>query len=99
VIVHKYLLEIITVIAVISFVLLFLYTSAIMNGKEFSGSDVVGSGEVAQLSGRSVEDFMPLIPQYQPPSVKIESALFALQAAVGGIILGYVFGYWKCQKE
>jgi cobalt/nickel transport protein len=97
--VYKYTLEILTVIAIGAFCALFLYTSATMNGAEFAGSDNVGSGLVAELSGIPLENFQPLIPQWEPPSGEIESALFALQAAFGGILVGGVFGYWIGQKK
>jgi cobalt/nickel transport protein len=96
---YKYTLEILTVIAIGAFCALFLYTSATMNGAEFAGSDNVGSGLVAELSGVPLENFQPLIPQWEPPSGEIESALFALQAAFGGILVGGVFGYWMGQKK
>jgi len=97
--VHKYALEILTVIAIIAFCVLFLYTSLTMSGAEFSGSDTVGSGLIAKLSGIPEENFSPLIPQWIPPSGEIEACLFALQAAVGGIFVGGVFGYWIGQKN
>ena len=31
---------------------------------------------------------------WEPPSGEIESLLFALQAAIGAIIIGYVLGYY-----
>jgi cobalt/nickel transport protein len=37
--------------------------------------------------------------QWVPPGAEIESGLFALQAAVGGICVGWVFGYWKGLQE
>jgi cobalt/nickel transport protein len=46
-----------------------------------------------------VESYLPLIPQYEPPSGEIESTLFALQAAFGGVLLGLVFGYWLGQRK
>jgi cobalt/nickel transport protein len=95
----RYTLEILTVIAVVTFSLIFLYTGSTLNGAEFAGSDTVGSGLIAQLSGTPVENFQPLIPQWEPPSVEIESSLFALQAAVGGILVGGVFGFWIGQKK
>lgn len=95
----KYLLEILTVVAILVFCGLFLYTSATMSGAEFAGSDNVGSGLIAELSGKPVDSFVPLIPQYEPPSGEIESCLFALQAALGGIFVGGVFGYWYGQKN
>jgi cobalt/nickel transport protein len=96
---YKYMLEILAVIAIGAFCAVFLYTSATMSGAEFAGSDNVGSGLIAKLSGNPIENFRPLIPQWVPPSGEIESALFALQAAFGGILVGGVFGYWMGQKK
>ena len=95
----RYTLELLTVIAIVAFCALFLYTSSTMSGAEFAGSDNVGSGLIAELSGNPVENFQPLIPQWEPPSGEIESCLFALQAAVGGILVGGVFGFWIGQKK
>ena len=36
---------------------------------------------------------------WEPPSGEIESLLFAVQAAIGAIIIGYAVGYWKGQKK
>jgi cobalt/nickel transport protein len=96
---YKYLLEILTGIAIVAFCALFLYTSATMSGAEFAGSDNVGSGLIAELSGTTVENFQPLIPQWEPPSGEIEACLFALQAAVGGVLVGMVFGFWYGQAR
>jgi cobalt/nickel transport protein len=96
---YKYTLEILAGIAIIAFCTVFLYTSATMSGAEFAGSDNVGSGLIAKLSGNPIENFQPLIPQWKPPSGELESALFALQAAVGGILVGGVFGFWMGQKK
>jgi cobalt/nickel transport protein len=96
---YKYTLEILTMISIIAFCVTFLYTSATMNGAEFAGSDNIGSGLIAKLSGTPLENFQPLIWQWVPPSGEIESALFALQAAFGGIVVGGVFGYWMGQKK
>ena len=96
---QKYFLEILTVVAILAFCGLFLYTSSMITGAEFAGSDNVGSGLIAELSGKPVDSFAPLIPQWEPPSGEIEACLFALQAAVGGIFVGGVFGYWLGQKK
>jgi cobalt/nickel transport protein len=95
----KYTLEILTLIAIVAFCAVFLYTSSTVSGAEFAGSDNVGSGLIAKLSGTPVENFQPLIPQWVPPSGEIEACLFALQAAVGGIFVGGVFGYWIGLKK
>jgi cobalt/nickel transport protein len=96
---YKYTLELLSGIALIAFCALFLYTSATLSGAEFAGSDNVGSGLIAELSGIPLENFQPLIPQWEPPSGEIESCLFALQAAVGGILIGGVFGFWYGQAR
>ena len=95
----NYTLEVLTVIAIVTFCIVFLYTSSTLGGAEFSGSDNVGSGLIAKLTGTPVENFQPLIPQWEPPSGEIESSLFAFQAAVGGILVGGVFGYVIGQKK
>ena len=95
----KYTLEVLTVIAIVAFCAVFLYTSSTMSGADFSGSDNVGSGLIAKLTRIPVENFRPLITQWRPPSVEIESSMFAFQAAVGGILVGGVFGYWIGQKN
>jgi cobalt/nickel transport protein len=91
-------LELITLVAVLGFIIVFLMVSA-GGTHEFAGSDNVGSEKIAELTGHSVDSFTPLIPQYVPPSGEIESTLFALQAAFGGLLLGIVFGYWLGQKK
>jgi cobalt/nickel transport protein len=95
----RHSLEILTVIVIVAFCAAFLYTNSTMKDAEFAGSDNVGSGLIMELSGNPKENFQPLIPQWEPPSVEIESCLFALQAAVGGILVGGVFGYWIGQKK
>ena len=95
----RYTLEILAIIAVCAFCALFLYTTTSMNGAEFSGSDDEGSRLIANLTGKPLENFQPVIPQWEPPSGEIESSLFALQAAFGGILVGGIFGYWLGQKK
>jgi cobalt/nickel transport protein len=96
--IRNYALEIIAVIAVFAFILIFLAVSA-GGTHEFSGSDDVGSQKIAELTGQPVESYKPLIPQYEPPSGEIEATLFALQAASGGVVLGLIFGYWLGQRK
>jgi cobalt/nickel transport protein len=95
----RYMLEILAVLAILGFCAAFLYTSSQYSGADFSGSDNAGSGLIAELSGKPITAFQPLIPQWEPPSSEIEACLFALQAAIGGILVGGVFGYWIGQKS
>jgi cobalt/nickel transport protein len=96
--IRDYTLELITLVAVLAFVAIFLLVSA-GGTHAFSGSDDVGSEKIAELTGQPSESFQPIIPQYEPPSGEIESTLFALQAAFGGLVLGLVFGYWLGQRK
>jgi cobalt/nickel transport protein len=91
-------LELITLVAVLGLITVFLMVSA-GGTHEFAGSDDVGSEKIAELTGLSVDSFTPIIPQYEPPSGEIESTLFALQASFGGAVLGLVFGYWLGQRK
>ena len=90
----RYSLEVLAIIAIIALSGIFLYTSSTGSGAEYTGSDNVGSGLIAELSRIPLENFQPLIPQWEPPSGEIESCLFALQAAAGGAMVGGVFGFW-----
>ena len=38
-------------------------------------------------------------PLWEPPNSDIESGLFALEAAVGAGIMGYVFGIWHTEEK
>lgn len=95
----RYTLEIVTVIAIIALCAIFLYTGSTRSWAGFTGSDSAASGLAADLSGIPEENFHPLIPQWKPPSQEIESGLFALQAALGGILVGGIFGFWIGQKK
>lgn len=60
----------------------------------FGGSDGAAS-EVIEGSG--YEPWFSSI--WEPPSGEIESLLFAVQAAVGALIIGYFLGYWRGQSK
>jgi cobalt/nickel transport protein len=97
--IFKYRLEILAIVAVLIFCALFIYTSSMMGDAEYAGSDTVGAEKIAELAGVPADEIQPIIPQWVPPSGEVESALFALQAAIGGIMVGLVFGYWIGQKK
>ena len=60
----------------------------------FGGSDDQ-AGQAVEKTG-----FQPWYSSiWEPPSGEIESLLFALQAAIGAIIIGYFFGYWRGQGK
>ncbi len=96
---RRYTLEILAALGILVFCGLFLYAGTILPGPGFAGSDTAGSLQAANLTGRPVESFVPLIPQWKPPGSEIEASLFALQAAIGGILVGGVFGYWLAERK
>ena len=60
----------------------------------FGGSDDQGSDGVSETG------YQPWFSSFwEPPSGEIESLLFAVQAAIGAIIIGYFFGYWRGQNK
>ncbi|MDD1658712.1 MAG: energy-coupling factor ABC transporter substrate-binding protein [Methanomicrobiales archaeon] len=91
----RYRLEILALIAIIALCALLLR----IGGAGFPGSDNTGSAQISRLTGIPEEGFHPLVWQWIPPGPEVESGLFALQAAIGGICVGWVFGYWKGLKE
>lgn len=69
-------------------VVLIVAPLALVHGK-FQGSDDQGSAAIAA----SAPGFKPWAhPLWTPPSPEIESLLFALQAALGAGVIGYVLG-------
>lgn len=79
--------------------IIIIFPLALYNGKGedqgyFGGSDDQGSEQI-EATG-----YTPWCHSlWTPPSSEIESLLFALQAAIGAIIIGYVLGYWQCQSN
>ncbi len=95
----KYKFELIVLIVVVAFIAIFLMTSASNPDAEFGGSDGVGSEKVLEITKLSEDEITPIIPQWAPPSGEIESCLFAIQAAFGGIVIGLGFGYFIGQRR
>lgn len=63
---------------------------------EFSGSDGAAEMAVSEVD----PGYKPWTENiWQPPSVEIESLLFALQAAIGSGVLFYIIGYWRGKKD
>lgn len=76
-----------------------IFPLAIYNGQGedegfFGGADGA-AGEVIEETG--YEPWFSSI--WEPPSSEIESLLFAVQAAIGALIIGYVLGYWNAQAK
>ncbi|MFK0042710.1 energy-coupling factor ABC transporter substrate-binding protein [Streptomyces sp. NPDC090741] len=67
-------------------------------GKEepFTGADAQAETAITELKPDYEPWFSPL---YEPPSAEVESALFALQAALGAGVLAYYFGVRKGRRQ
>ncbi|WP_103540534.1 energy-coupling factor ABC transporter substrate-binding protein, partial [Streptomyces sp. SM1] len=55
----------------------------------FAGADAEAETAITEIAPDYESWFSPL---YEPPSGEVESALFALQAAIGTGVLAYYFG-------
>ena len=76
------------IILIILLVALFVVPFVIQKDAEFEGAD-----------GAAAEFIEAENPDYEPASGEIESFLFAFQAAIGAIVIGYYFGYNKGRRK
>ena len=84
-------LIILAVVCILLFIApLIMYSGLGEDEGYFGGSDDAAS---EQIEATNFEPWFSSI--WEPPSGEIESLLFALQAAIGAIIIGYAFGYWR----
>lgn len=65
-------------------------------GSEFGGADGQAEEVITAIDPNVEPWFAPL---WEPPGGETESLLFALQAAVGGGIVGYVIGLKRGEKK
>lgn len=67
----------------------------------------VGKGDFAGTDATATDEIGAVAPDYQPwyepvwvqPGGEIESGLFALQAAIGGGIVGFVLGVYRERRK
>lgn len=78
-------------------VLLVAMPLVLMPGHTFVGSDNMGSSVIRQLA--PTYDSSWVRNWWTPPGSETESMLFALQAAAGGMLVGYAFGYFRGRKS
>ena len=88
-------LIILAVVCILLFIApLIMYSGLGEDEGYFGGSDDQGSDGVSETG------YEPWFESFwEPPSGEIESLLFAVQAAIGAIIIGYFFGYWRGQGK
>jgi cobalt/nickel transport protein len=91
-------LEYIVGIIAILFVAQFFYGVLAHPNAEFGGADGEAENVITAISP-DYQPWNPGIPTFEPPSGEIESLLFALQAAIGSLIIGYFFGYYRGKNQ
>ncbi len=69
-----------------------LITNLGLPGAEWGGADGEAEEAIKEINPEYESWFSPI---WEPPSGEIESLLFSLQAAIGGLIIGYVLGRMK----
>ena len=90
--------EIIFIVILILFVAQFFLGAVLNPESEFSGADSQAEEVINEVTG-GYEPFEPDVPKFEPPGGETESLLFALQAAIGAIIIGYFFGYYHGKAQ
>jgi cobalt/nickel transport protein len=87
------------IILLILVVAIVIFPLALYNGKGesqgyFGGSDDQGPAYISSTG------YIPWFHSiWTPPSQEIESLLFAVQAGIGALIIGYVLGYYNGQSK
>lgn len=79
----------VTLALVLAVVALFALPLLLGAPSDYAGTDSLATESIA----RSNPDYVPWFDNvFSPGSSEVESGLFALQAAIGGVVLGYVLG-------
>ena len=91
---NKTILGLLIILAILVIAPLAMYNGYGEDEGYFGGSDNQAEDVVAE-SG--YEPWFSSI--WEPPSGEIESLIFALQAAIGALVIGYFFGYWRGQSK
>jgi cobalt/nickel transport protein len=83
-----------TLVAIIVIIPLVMYSGQGEDEGYFGGADD-SAGVIIEETG-----YQPWFNSiWEPPSGEVESLLFALQAAIGAIIVGFILGYYKGQID
>ncbi len=90
----KYYIVLLALVVIITILPLSLYSGLGEDEGFFGGADGA-AGEAVEETG--YEPWFSSL--WEPPSGEIESLLFAVQAAIGAIIIGYVLGYYQGQAK
>ena len=84
------------IVGIIAIILLMVIPLIFVQGSEFGGADGLGAEMVTQIAPAYDSEWATNL--WEPPGGETESLLFALQATIGGILIGYFFGYFRGRK-
>lgn len=90
----KYYIVILVLVAVITILPLAMYNGMGEDEGYFSGADGAASTAIEKTGYTPWYNAI-----WEPPSGEIESLFFAIQAAIGAIIIGYIMGYFHGQAS
>jgi cobalt/nickel transport protein len=91
---NKYYFLLLGLVAIIAIVPFVIYSGQGEEQGLFGGADDVASTAIEETG------YTPWFKSiWEPPSGEIESLLFALQAAIGALIIGYILGYYNGRSK
>lgn len=92
----KYGLELVVVAAIILFAAVFLVQNAQIQANLGDNEEAWGGADGSAAELIEETGYEPWFdPVWEPPSGEIESLFFSLQAALGAVVIGYFFGYYR----
>lgn len=96
----KYKAEIIAGIVIVVFVAIFLATNISVQQSLDEGEESWAGADAQAEEFISESGYEPWFsPLWEPPSGEIESLFFSLQAAIGALVIGYFFGYYRAKQK
>ena len=96
----KYWLELIAVVAIIIFAAIFLVQNAAIQSTLKPGAEAWGGTDTGASAVITATGYQPWFkPLWVPPSSEIETLIFSLQAALGSLVIGYFFGYYRGRRD
>lgn len=75
-------------------VVIILFSIPFIHGGKFESVDVSGGSALEEIGVKPW--FTPI---WEPPTKEVETGLFAIQAAIGALIVGYFLGYYTGKQK